>query len=261
MDAFCQKRSCVDTSGDKTDMYGNKCNFYKHYNFYNNSDTNKHYCGERDGTDGFSAQTMCCACGGGIEGFLWNKDAAGVYCENSIASDDDSNQLGCQLKCEVNNACVGIAYGRSKRCFVCLDDDLSTSYAENDFYRKPTGIDITCSTWPTSGKFGCTEDGDSWKSLDSSMDTSRTSACETLCIGQGRDGCCSLGDGIGCYWKGGAKVSSYMYDSKTSISVNCKSAGLEERIHEDSSKAVSEELVQLDDTNDSSESSRKNNRW
>jgi hypothetical protein len=84
------------------------------------------------------------------------------------------------------------------------------------------GIDITCSTWPTSENFGCTVDGDSWKALDSSLDTSRTSACEKLCSGQGRDGCCFLRNGLGCYWKGGAKVSS---DDDDNISVECKSAG------------------------------------
>ena len=82
---------------------------------------------------------------------------------------------------------------------------------------------IICSTWPESEIYGCLADGDSWKSLDSSMDTSKTSACEELCMAQFEDGCCFLGNAYGCWWKGGAGVSSD--DSDTSISVKCISAG------------------------------------
>ena len=39
------------------------------------------------------------------------------------------------------------------------------------------------------------------------MDTSETSACEELCIGQGEDGCCWVDDAWGCWWFGGAGVS------------------------------------------------------
>ena len=85
------------------------------------------------------------------------------------------------------------------------------------------GMEIICDTWPTSKKFGCTSDGNSYKSLDNSLDTSKTSACEQLCIEQQEDGCCFLGNGLGCYWKGGARVSNDSDD--TNITVNCSIAG------------------------------------
>ena len=98
--------------------------------------------------------------------------------------------------------------------FLLSNCNVSTAILESE---------IICYAWPTSEHYGCTADGDSWTSLDSSLDTSETSACEELCIGQGEDGCCYLGNGYGCYWKGGAGVSSD--DGDTSISVKCISAG------------------------------------
>ena len=82
--------------------------------------------------------------------------------------------------------------------------------------------ETTCHTWPTSEKFGCTGDGADWKSLDKSLDTSQTSACEQLCIKEGENGCCFLGKGFGCYWKGGAAVTS---GTGSSLAVICSGAG------------------------------------
>ena len=66
-------------------------------------------------------------------------------------------------------------------------------------------------------------EGDSFEALDNNMDTSKTSACEQLCIEQQEDGCCFLGNEMGCYWKGGASVSSYTND--TWMSVKCSITG------------------------------------
>jgi hypothetical protein len=55
------------------------------------------------------------------------------------------------------------------------------------------------------------------------MDTSETSACEELCIGQGEDGCCFLSNNHGCYWKGEAGVVDD--DDDIALSVKCISAG------------------------------------
>ena len=98
--------------------------------------------------------------------------------------------------------------------FLLFNCNISTSILE---------FEIICYAWPISENYGCTSDGDSWTSLDSSMDTSETSACEELCLGQGKDGCCYLSIDHGCWWKGGAGVSKD--DSDAAMSVKCIRAG------------------------------------
>ena len=78
-----------------------------------------------------------------------------------------------------------------------------------------------CSTWPTSEAFSCTEDGGGWKSLDNSLGTSQTSACQQLCVAEGENGCCYLSQNLGCYWKVGAGV----YSIGSGIAVECIFAG------------------------------------
>ena len=47
---------CEDTDKGLTDEDGDGCDFYT---------KNPHSCGDYDGNEGFVANQMCCACGGG----------------------------------------------------------------------------------------------------------------------------------------------------------------------------------------------------
>ena len=49
---------CDDTNNDATDEYGDGCDWYN---------GNAGHCGTYD-TSSFNADTMCCACGGGMSG-------------------------------------------------------------------------------------------------------------------------------------------------------------------------------------------------
>ena len=79
---------------------------------------------------------------------------------------------------------------------------------------------ITCSTWPTSETFGCIGGGN-WKTLDlkTSLATSQT-ACEQLCIEQGKKGCCYWAV-HGCHWKRGGRAVAGGHG----LAVSCSSSG------------------------------------
>ena len=98
------------------------------------------------------------------------------------------------------------------------------------------GNEIVCSTWPTSPIYDCTINIDNdpdwtgtWTELDGDMDSSETSACEELCIGQGEDGCCWVDDTWGCWWFGGSEVSregdGFLGWFGYGLTVKCISAG------------------------------------
>ena len=50
---------CVDTNGGLLDALEDGCDFYN---------DNVYLCGASNGESGFTASTMCCACGGGSTG-------------------------------------------------------------------------------------------------------------------------------------------------------------------------------------------------
>ena len=55
-------QDCVDVDNGATGDKGDGCNvYYGHPN----------WCGDSDDNDFFSS-TMCCACGGGIKGIMWD---------------------------------------------------------------------------------------------------------------------------------------------------------------------------------------------
>ena len=82
---------------------------------------------------------------------------------------------------------------------------------------------MTCNSWPVSSGYTCTDAGAYSTSLNRSMDTSQTARCESLCRQEGEDGCCSLTNSGGCFWKGGS--SSTTSDTETGISVTCSPPG------------------------------------
>ena len=62
---------------------------------------------------------------------------------------------------------------------------------------------IGCLPWPESPSHGCSESGENWKALDTSLSYSDSATCELLCLSEQQDGCCYLKTGDGCYWKQG----------------------------------------------------------
>ena len=88
---------------------------------------------------------------------------------------------------------------------------------------KPPDQAGTYSTWPASNEYGCTDIGENWKLLDSSMTVFQGEYCQNLCLQEQQDGCCFLNNEHGCYWKGGDYVSNMAGDD--AIAVRCSSPG------------------------------------
>ena len=87
------------------------------------------------------------------------------------------------------------------------------------FYNIQPGL--VCTAWQESDGFSCADTGESWKQLDSSIDSSQMD-CEIMCRQQERSGCCALDQkqisNTGCWWKSGstsAPLESAKYKSVT----------------------------------------------
>ena len=78
--------------------------------------------------------------------------------------------------------------------------------------------------WPDEAKHGCTVNGNDWLKLDGNLtDISMTSSCQSLCIQQKTSGCCFLNAAGGCWWKGGADVSTD--ETLNGLAVKCIAPG------------------------------------
>ena len=81
---------------------------------------------------------------------------------------------------------------------------------------------MSCTSWPNNSNYGCTSDGDNWALLDST--TFGKDECESLCRQHASsDGCCFVGEALGCYWKGGATASQDPNDKW--LAVTCTASG------------------------------------
>ena len=67
-----------------------------------------------------------------------------------------------------------------------------------------------------------------WKRENGKWKT-QTSSCEELCIKKGEHGCCYLGTGLGCYWKGGADHAGNV-DISPGLAVSCSKGMLHHTI-------------------------------
>ena len=79
---------------------------------------------------------------------------------------------------------------------------------------------IGCLSWPESPSHGCSESGENWKALDTSLSYSDSAACELLCLSEQQDGCCYLKTGVGCYWKQGG-IAGFRADLDA-MTVTCR---------------------------------------
>ena len=84
---------------------------------------------------------------------------------------------------------------------------------------------VTCSAWPDSSNYGCTNVGANWIALNKDMNSSHTQDCQNLCMERKEDGCCYLNDQFGCYWKEKEDVSPL--DAGTGMAVRCSVSGKE----------------------------------
>ena len=81
---------------------------------------------------------------------------------------------------------------------------------------------MNCTSWPNNAIYGCSPDGDNWEKLDST--TFGKDECESLCRQHASsDGCCFVGEALGCYWKGGATASQDPNDKW--LAVTCTASG------------------------------------
>ena len=92
--------------------------------------------------------------------------------------------------------------------------------------------DVVCDPWPQTDGFTCQQDctgsedcaDDPSTVLDSELDISMSSTCESLCRNQKQTGCCLLKNGIGCSWMpGGLPIA---VDEQNSISTFCSIQGI-----------------------------------
>lgn len=95
----------------------------------------------------------------------------------------------------------------SSLLFLCA---LSLATADGPLLPTPTPVALgpACDAWPKEKIYGCTSAGKDWQKLGSTTDASD---CDSLCQGQSADigpFCCGVFDGLGCYVKVGAAVSS-----------------------------------------------------
>ena len=74
---------------------------------------------------------------------MWVKEASGKVCPSSDRLSDGpvTDQQSCQLQCELNQDCIGIAYSQLSHfndwCFICFTDTLSDFGHQFGFYRRP----------------------------------------------------------------------------------------------------------------------------
>ena len=77
---------------------------------------------------------------------LWPEEVKYKYCKNSAWNHNVLSQAECQERCIMYDGCVGISYSykdydRSRGCYVCMDDNLTTAGNEFGFYRRPGIVD------------------------------------------------------------------------------------------------------------------------
>ena len=74
------------------------------------------------------------------KGSLWREEAEDKYCTNHDASNDVTNQLQCQQRCESKSNCIGISYshkvGNTQHCYVCYDNTFASAANDFGFYRR-----------------------------------------------------------------------------------------------------------------------------
>jgi len=76
-----------------------------------------------------------------------------------------------------------------------------------------------CDAWPTELKHGCADGFGDWKLLSAELNKPEhhKGACEALCHEEADDGCCSLFEEMGCFWRSG----SHATEIGNGISINC----------------------------------------
>ena len=81
-----------------------------------------------------------------------------------------------------------------------------------------------CGLWPKFDSYSCSDEGNAYTPLNTSMDISQKRSCTSLCEEQGETGCCFLNSNYGCYWKSGSTAIK-SYDDNPGIAVSCSDIG------------------------------------
>jgi hypothetical protein len=92
---------------------------------------------------------------------FWAEESANMICTQyeDVADNvfpgnrDQVNQVDCQNKC--GSSCIGITYSNdmsytTKRCYLCENDQLSSSWSGYGFFRKPESTPTTTTTMTTT---------------------------------------------------------------------------------------------------------------
>ena len=78
--------------------------------------------------------------------------------------------------------------------------------------------------WPDNSNYGCTADGDDWALLDAA--TFGKNECKSLCLQHAsNDGCCFVGETLGCYWKGRATAEFDINSNGNNYAITCTTYG------------------------------------